>query len=102
MNPLCLAIACNTAHALLSDLQSVSKSPFVSIIDEMVRFVQKDRIAKVGLIGTPSAICSNIYQNALKKTGIITLIPEEKSLIALDKIIISTSQSLFFCKISDL
>lgn len=77
LNVLCGAIACNTAHKVLSDLQSVADFPFVSMVDEVVKKVKEDNIKQVGLLGTPSTLRSSIYQDAFKKEGIETLVPNE-------------------------
>lgn len=74
LNLSCLSIACNTAHALLSKLQSSSKVSFISMIDEVVR--KLGRIHKaVGILGTPSAIKYRLYQDALKKIKFQQLFP---------------------------
>ncbi len=82
-----LAIACNTAHLLLHKLQSVSKIPFVSMIDEVVLEVKKNNIKKIGLLGTPVTIKSNMYQNAFQKEGIQVLVPDKSDIKILESII---------------
>ncbi len=77
---LCMCIACNTAHILIDELKNSSKTPFVSIIDVVVEAIKKDGIKKVGLLGTPSTISSGIYQDALDKKGIQTIIPRQKDI----------------------
>lgn len=79
LNVLCGAIACNTAHKVLGDLQSVANFPFVSMVDEVVTVIKSDNIKQVGLLGTPSTIKSSIYQNAFSKKGIKTLVPSENN-----------------------
>lgn len=61
-----LAIACNTAHILLDELQSVSGAPFVSIIDEIIKELRKKRINKVALLASPTTFKSGIFQKAFK------------------------------------
>lgn len=87
MNLSCLSIACNTAHILLPQLQKISKVPFISIIDETAKAINKKGVKKVGLLGTPSTIKYGLYQNALDKYGISTVIPSEKQISILEKII---------------
>lgn len=83
----CVAIVCNTAHVLLPDLQKVSKVPFISMIEEVVKQVNKDGMKKIGLLGTPSTIKYGLYQDALKKYGISTEIPSQKQIIMLERAI---------------
>ncbi|MCL5970653.1 MAG: amino acid racemase [Patescibacteria group bacterium] len=72
------AIACNTAHILLDKLQKVTQVRFVSMIEEVVKQVKKDKLKKAGLLASPSTIEYGLYQKALKKEGIETIIPTEK------------------------
>lgn len=87
MNPNCFAIACNTAHILLNDLQKQTSTPFVSIIDEVVRAVKQASISRVGVLATPVAIKSGLFQNALSKENIATILPEDNDKNAIEKII---------------
>lgn len=84
---LSICIACNTAYVLLNDLKTFSKIPFVSMIDEVVTEVKKDKISKVGLLGTPSTISSKIYQDALGEVGVESVVPDRDDLKHLERII---------------
>lgn len=86
LNLSCLSIACNTAHVLLRKLQSNSKIPFVSMIDEVARKLGRAH-KTVGLLGTPSIIKYKLYQNALKKAKISTVIPNARQIRILEQII---------------
>lgn len=77
-SPSCFGIVCNTAHVILKDLQSSTKVPFVSIVDEVTRKVAESKIEKVGLLGTPVTIDSALYQDVLRKQKIEAVIPSEK------------------------
>ncbi|MDO8486734.1 MAG: amino acid racemase [Candidatus Curtissbacteria bacterium] len=74
------AIACNTAHIMIEDLQAVSKAPFVSMIDAVTDEVKKQDLKKVGILATPSAIKSKLFQRALSGCGIETVVPRRGSL----------------------
>lgn len=82
-----IGIACNTVHTLLSSLESVSKVPFVSMIEEVVQEVQKDKKIKVGIIGTPSTLRYGLYQNELQKYNIQFIIPTALEMSVLERII---------------
>lgn len=85
--PSCFGIACNTAHLLLKDLQQTTKVPFVSIIEEVTKKVAGSGIEKIGLLGTPVTIKSNLYQDALDKQGIEVIIPSKKDCELVEKTI---------------
>lgn len=86
-NILYFAIACNTAHILIGELQAVSRAPFLSMIDEVVRQIEKDTINKVGLLATPSTIKYGLYQKALKRKKIDTIIPNKKEQNFIEKVV---------------
>ncbi len=87
LNVSCLSIACNTAHILLDQLKKVSQSPFVSIVNEVVSSVTQSKVKKVGVIGTPSALRYEIYQKALRREGIESIVPTKNQIDILEKII---------------
>ncbi len=86
-NPACFAIACNTAHIMLDDLQKVTKVPFVSIIDEVAKTVDLAQVKRVGLLGTPVTIKSALYQKALDKQKIKVITPTKNEQAIVEKVI---------------
>ena len=86
-NPFCFAIACNTAHLLLKNLQSITSIPFVSIIDEISREVVNSKIKKVGLLGTPVTIKSKLYQDKLSEENIEVISPTKLEVLIVERVI---------------
>ena len=86
-NPSCFAIACNTAHVLLDDLQKQTNTPFVSIIDEVVKAVKQTGFRKVGVLATPVAIKSGLFQKALSRENIEAILPKNDDRNTIEKII---------------
>lgn len=86
-NPASFSIACNTVHILLKELQAVTKTLFISIIEEVVREVSDSKISRVGLLGTPVTLESRLYQSALEKRNIQTFIPSIKGQLVVERII---------------
>lgn len=82
-----MAIACNTAHVLLPYLKKISKVSFISMIEEVAKDVKKGRLKRVGLISTPSTIRFGLYQKALYAKKIETIIPSQKDIQSIEKII---------------
>lgn len=64
-------IACNTAHILLSDLQAVTKVPFLSIPKLVAKKVQASGFERVGLLATPVTLSSTLFDEALKGIEIV-------------------------------
>lgn len=82
-----ISIACNTAHLLIDKLQSVSRTKFISMIDEVSLVVAEDKKKLIGIMGTPSTIKSGIYQSALTEYGINALVPSSQEIKILEKVI---------------
>lgn len=92
----CFSIACNTAHVLLDDLKSTTNTHFVSIIDSVVKEVDKQRIKKVGILASPMTIKMSLFQSKLDKLGIKFVLPsdnEQKELETIIRIVISGEAS---------
>lgn len=82
-----VAIACNTAHILLADLQKFSKVPFVSMIEAVGDQVESQDIGKVGILASPLTIGFGLFQGTLEKRKIGVIIPNKRQLTALERII---------------
>ena len=81
------AIACNTAHILVGDLQRVAGAPFISMIDSVSDEVVASGITKVGLLATPSTINSGLYQEGLSKNGINLILPTKAQMSCVEGVI---------------
>src|SRR3972149_11479607 len=47
-------MAFNTAHLLIDKLKQQTDKPFVSLLEELPKFLRKKRYKKVGLLATPT------------------------------------------------
>ena len=83
----CLAIACNTAHILLPDLQKISEVPFVSMVDEVLKKVITQKHKTIGILGTPSTLKYKLYQTPLEESGIRVVVPSEAQIKTLESMI---------------
>lgn len=87
LNISCLSIACNTAHLLLPQLQSETTIPFISMIDVVVEQIRKDKILKVGLLGSPATMQSGLYQDKFAKQDIETILPSKSQIPLIERAI---------------
>lgn len=83
-------IACNTAHLLINELRKETDKPFVSLLEELPKFLLRSKIIKVGLLATPIAIKSEMYQRILNEKGFEVIIPDNNDQELLGKIIAET------------
>ena len=82
-----LCIGSNTVHILLEELQENTKVPFISMIELVVIKCIKMGFKKVGILGTPILVNSNLYQKTLEKNGIEAIIPSNEQLKIVEDII---------------
>lgn len=87
MNISCFAIACNTAHIMAELLMQMTDVPFISMIDAVAENVSKSEIKTVGLLATPSTINSLLYQNSLQKFGVRVVVPSNRQIVSMEKVI---------------
>lgn len=67
------AIACNTAHILLPELQASTKVQFLSIPNIVASKIQSTGFKRVGLLATSTTIKSSLYSDALEKIADLVL-----------------------------
>ncbi|HEY5600602.1 MAG TPA: amino acid racemase [Patescibacteria group bacterium] len=81
------AVACNTAHLFLKDLQEISEAPFVSIIEAVTNQVITSRVRKVGLMASPSTIRSGLFRDSFRMTDVNVITPKKEQVEILGTII---------------
>lgn len=86
--PICgLAVACNTAHIVLEELEKINGFKMVSIPEEVVKVAVEKKYKKVGLLGSPTTILSGVYQTEFLDKEIEVVIPENGYIEELGEII---------------
>ncbi|HVY88038.1 MAG TPA: amino acid racemase [Hyphomonadaceae bacterium] len=69
-----VVMACNAAHAYEADIRAALKVPFISMIAETAAAAQKLGHKRAGLLAADACLAANLYQDALKKAGIETIV----------------------------
>lgn len=82
-----LCIASNTIHILLEELKASTDVPFISMVEQVANYCQLKNFRKVGLLGTPVLIHSQLYEHALTDYNIDIVRPTEDEIALSDKII---------------
>ena len=83
-------MACNTGHLLIDKLRKHTNKPFISLIDEVPKYLRKKKLKKIGLLATPTTIKTRLFQIPLEKIGIEIILPKNSDVISLGKIIKET------------
>ena len=84
-----LVIPCNTSHVFEAGILESVSIPLVSIIDETIAAVSERSPAarSVGLLATDGCLEANVYQEALLANKLIPVLPSDKQLNELMKLI---------------
>lgn len=72
-----IAIACNTAHYYLQDIQAAINIPIINMPKETVRFIDEVGIRSVALLATDGTMATKLYQEFLRESKIAVLEPDE-------------------------
>ena len=70
-------------------MKSSIKTPILNIVKETVKKVKKDKLSKIGIIGTKATIKLGLYEEELRLLGIDTINPTLKEQETLTKIIVN-------------
>lgn len=71
-----IAIACNTAHYYLDDIQNSVNIPIMNMPKETVRFIDKAGFKTIALLATDGTISTNLYQESLRERGFAVVEPD--------------------------
>lgn len=83
-----LLICTNTMHKVAPQIQENIDIPIVHIADATAKVLQKDKIKKVGLLGTAFTMQEDFYKNRISENfGIEVLVPDEEDIKIIHKII---------------
>ncbi len=84
----CFGISCNTAHIILEQNNISLPNSFVSMVDEVVDEIKRMKFSRVGILGSPVTIQSGLYQKKLEKIGIKSVLPTNRDINILGKLIV--------------
>jgi aspartate racemase len=82
-----VVMACNTAHILHPKLSSISKAPFPSIIELVVKRAVNKQLKNIGILASPMTIKTKLFENSLKEAGLRPSVPDRNFQKFLERII---------------
>ena len=80
-------IATNTMHKLFHQIKRKAPLPLLSIIDATAEAIQKEKIKRVGLLGTIFTMRETFYKKGLEEFGIKTLVPNTQEQETVNEIV---------------
>lgn len=105
-----LVIPCNTAYVFQSNIFDAVTIPLISIIDETIAAIgqQSSDVSAVGVLATDGCLKADVYQSALRANGIRPVLPTQRELRELMKLVTkikagdqSTAVSAALCKLAN-
>jgi len=60
-----IVLPCNTAHVFIEDIRNSVDIPVLSIIDESVKVLEKNKMKRIGLLSTPATIKDRLFDGKL-------------------------------------
>ena len=74
-----LIMSCNTAHYFYNDVIPYLDVPFMSMIEETVKYLKDSGVSKAAVLATDGTRDSKVYEKALLQAGIEVVYPSEKN-----------------------
>jgi aspartate racemase len=84
-----IVMPCNSLHLFIKEIRESVSIPVLSIIEETVKFIQKNDFHKVGIVSTSATIKNKLYENALKQNNIGYETPDDFQQEKMGKFIIN-------------
>ena len=81
-------IATNTMHKVFEEVQSKTTLPLINLIEVTALEAKKQKLGKVGLLGTSYTMSEVFYRSGLEKYGLDVLIPSSKDQELVHQIIV--------------
>ena len=82
-----IVICTNTMHKVASDIQKEISIPVIHIAEATAAELKKNRITKVGLLGTKYTMTQEFYKSKLTEAGIEVVIPDEEGITVVNDVI---------------
>lgn len=82
-----IVMPCNSLHIFIGKIRESVSVPVLSIVEETVKFLKKEKMHRVGLVSTSATIQNRLYEDALQENGIAYAIPDDFQQAKMGKII---------------
>lgn len=84
-----IVMPCNSLHVFIKEIRNSVKIPVLSIIEETVKFLKKNKFEKVGIVSTSATIKNKLYENAFEENQIGYEMPDDFQQAKMGKIILN-------------
>jgi aspartate racemase len=84
-----IVMPCNSLHIFIKDIRNAVKIPVLSIVEETVKFLKKNKFKKVGIVSTSATIKNKLYENAFEENRIGYETPDDFQQAKMGKFILN-------------
>jgi aspartate racemase len=84
-----IVMPCNSLHVFIKEIRNAVKIHVLSIIEETVKFLKKNKFEKVGIVSTSATIKNKLYENAFEENQIGYEMPDDFQQAKMGKIILN-------------
>jgi len=84
-----LVMPCNSLHLYINEIRKAVTIPVLSIIEETVRFLKKEKYKRVGIVSTATTMENRLYEIQFEKQHIETIRPDDYKQAKMGKIILN-------------
>ena len=84
-----IVMPCNSLHVFIKEIRNVVKIPVLSIVEEIVKFLKKNKFKKVGIVSTSATIKNKLYENAFEENQIGYETPDDFQQAKMGKFILN-------------
>lgn len=84
-----IVLPCNSLHVFIDKIREAVNVPVLSIVEETVKFLKKEKMNKVGIVSTSATIKNKLYENAFAENSIEYIVPNELQQARMGKFILS-------------
>jgi len=84
-----IVMPCNSLHIFIKEIRESVKIPVLSIIEETVKFLKKNKFQKVGIVSTSATIKNKLYENAFEENNLGYETPDDFQQAKMGKIILN-------------
>lgn len=82
-----IVIATNTMHKLVPQIEKHIKIPVLHIAEATANVIKRDRLQKIGLLGTKFTMTQDFIKDRLIKSGLEIIVPDEKDIDLINDVI---------------
>lgn len=84
-----IVMPCNSLHIFIKEIRKAVKIPVLSIIEETVKFLLKNKLKKVGIVSTSATIQNKLYETAFEENKIEYVTPDDFQQVKMGKFILN-------------